>query len=108
MAKSVLCLMLLGFAVVNGAEPNQGSGVTYSKDIAPILYEHCATCHHLTARSKIQAAEISTSFLPSICRDIWPRSGQRVLRSVYRRAPTCNFRCTIATDCSRKWLTAPA
>jgi len=39
--------MLLGFAIVNGAESNpKGSSITYSKDVAPILYQHCATCHH--------------------------------------------------------------
>jgi hypothetical protein len=39
--------MLLGFTIASGAEPSsKDSGVTYSKDVAPILYQHCATCHH--------------------------------------------------------------
>src|ERR1041385_7471549 len=38
----ILCLRVVGFAqsVDNKTE------VTYSKDVAPILFQHCAVCHH--------------------------------------------------------------
>ena len=33
-------LVIPGSAAVNGRE------VTFCRDIAPILYKHCASCHH--------------------------------------------------------------
>jgi mono/diheme cytochrome c family protein len=43
MMKSVAFLALFGVAIVKAAGPDP---VTYSKDVAPILYEHCVVCHH--------------------------------------------------------------
>jgi mono/diheme cytochrome c family protein len=40
-------VLFVGAAVLNAADPKPQSGtVTYSKDVAPILYQHCAVCHH--------------------------------------------------------------
>src|SRR5712671_5137421 len=36
-----IALSLLGIAARGAAQPR----VTFSKDVAPILYEHCAACH---------------------------------------------------------------
>ncbi|MBV9503372.1 MAG: ascorbate-dependent monooxygenase [Acidobacteriia bacterium] len=38
--------MLAGVAAALWAK---GSGVTFSHDVAPVLYHHCATCHHAGA-----------------------------------------------------------
>lgn len=47
MTKLLVFLALLGVAVLNAAAPDlQGNPVTYSKDVAPILYQHCVVCHH--------------------------------------------------------------
>src|SRR6476469_8349789 len=47
MTKSVIFLALFGVAVVNAAGPDpKGNAVTYSKDVAPVLYQHCVVCHH--------------------------------------------------------------
>jgi mono/diheme cytochrome c family protein len=47
MMKSIVFLAISGAAFMNAAGPEpQGNTVTYSKDVAPILYEHCVVCHH--------------------------------------------------------------
>src|SRR5581483_1657214 len=34
------------FAVIGAPFGMRGAEITYSTDVAPILYRHCATCHH--------------------------------------------------------------
>lgn len=42
---SVRCLPLLAFIALAFPQANAATTPTFSKDVAPILYEHCATCH---------------------------------------------------------------
>ena len=46
--RALACLsMLLCVTFLNAAEvKSQNDTVTYSKDIAPLLYQHCVVCHH--------------------------------------------------------------
>jgi hypothetical protein len=47
---SLICLGVLvlvaGGLVKSNASGNEPSNVTYTKDVAPILYSNCVTCHH--------------------------------------------------------------
>ncbi len=41
----VLCAFLGIAWFTEGADPGKSSSVTFSKDVAPILYKHCVNCH---------------------------------------------------------------
>src|ERR1700686_992346 len=42
-------MRLLVWAVLTAGLWAKGPGVTFSHDVAPILYRHCASCHHAGA-----------------------------------------------------------
>ena len=42
----VLCFSLIARAAMCAPEVEHAKEVTFSKDVAPILYSNCVTCHH--------------------------------------------------------------
>jgi hypothetical protein len=42
----MLSLALMTGAVMRAGEANAAEEVTFSKDVAPIFYSNCVTCHH--------------------------------------------------------------
>jgi hypothetical protein len=40
-----LCALMLLLSRAGGAQPTPAAAPTFSKDVAPILFEHCANCH---------------------------------------------------------------
>lgn len=43
---AVLCMVILGLWYPRRSAQAAGSPVTWSRQIAPIVYHHCSTCHH--------------------------------------------------------------
>jgi hypothetical protein len=55
----LLAVMIPGKGMIAAGQSSAQKEVTFSKNVAPILYQHCAVCHH------------QSDIAPILCRS-WP------------------------------------